>query len=348
MLVRRPLLLLLLAVSLAAFASEEPSGLDAYVLIRRDSLKPVLPPKQLLSGAADLSAGSPALVSLAGLPPVSGTLAQSGGSVIFRPADGGELTAFPLFDQPAHPGAPRTPAVRLLEVANGESEPVFLFHLRNAVIETAVPGILGQIVSEPARVAELGTPWATGSLTLAPASDDVVATGIVRDVARSAYADTLYTMFGEPARPLGLVGRRGRAAGRLGEYLPSRDSVSLSPGQMTSRAQLRHALAHELAHRWLRSHPQSGNALSAVMPPIRDSLRYGFRDPDEQLAETLAFAVHFLARSTAVPARPAAALLESYERLVPGTRNAALLLLTFPAYEHHPLVPSVRSLRVWN
>jgi hypothetical protein len=344
--VRRPLLLLLLAASLAALAAEEPSGLDAYFAARGDSLKP--PSKPVLPAAPILSAESPALVSLAGLPPVSGTLAQSGGSVIFRPADGGELTAFPLFDHPAHPGAPRTPAVRLLEVANGESEPVFLFHLRNAVIETAVPGILGQIVSEPARLAELGTPWTTGWLTLAAPNDEAGAGRIVRDLAQSAYADTLYATFGAPARPIGLVGRRGRAAGRLGEYLPSRDSVSLSPGQMTSSAQLRHALAHELAHRWLRSHPQSGNALAAVMPPIRDSLRYGFRDPDEQLAETLAFAVHFLSRSEATPARPAAALLESYERLVPGTRNAALLLLTFPAYERHSLVPSVRSLRVWN
>jgi len=346
--VRRPLLLLLLAASLVALAFEEPSGLDAYLVGRGDSLKPAVASKASFPSAPISSAESPALVSLYGLPPVSGTLAQSGGSVIFRPADGGEFFAFPLFDHPAHPGAPRTAAVRLLEVANGESEPVFLFHLRNAVIETAVPGILGQIVSEPARVAELGTPWATGFLTLAPSNDDLVATRIVQALARSAYADTLYTMFGVPGRAIGLVGRRGRSAGRLGEYLPSRDSVSLSPGQMTSEAQLRHALAHELAHRWVRQHPASGAALEAVMPPIRDSLRYGFRDPDEQLAETLAFAVHFLSRSDHLAPRPAAVLLESYERLVPGTRNAALLLLTFPAYERHPLVPSVRSLRVWN
>ena len=74
------------------------------------------------------------------------------------------------------------------------------------------------------------------------------------------------------------------------------------------------------------------------MAPIRDSLRYGFRNQDEQLAESLAFAVHFLdaSRRLAGPTR-AASLLDSYERLVPGTRNAALLLLTFPAYERHPL-----------
>ena len=84
------------------------------------------------------------------------------------------------------------------------------------------------------------------------------------------------------------------------------------------------------------------------MPPIRGSATVRFSRSDEQLAETLAFAVHFLSRKEAIPARPAAALLESYERLVPGTWNAALLLLTFPAYERHSLVPSVRSLRVWN
>ena len=43
---------------------------------------------------------------------------------------------------------------------------------------------------------------------------------------------------------------RGRAAGRLGEYITSRDSLALDPARMTSEDQLRHALAHELAHRW--------------------------------------------------------------------------------------------------
>ena len=264
-------------------------------------------------------------------------MAQSGGSLVFRPADNGELTVLPLF-RSSGLDSPRLPSVRLMEVAGGETDPVFLFHLGSAVVETSAPGVLGELVAEPARVDELGTPWTTTTLTLAPPRDPAAAAAIVRSLMATPLADSLFAVFGRPARPAGLVGPRGERAGRLGEYLAGRDSVALSPAFMTSAAQLRHALAHELAHRWLRDHPQSARALAAVMAPIRDSLRYGFRNQDEQLAESLAFAVHFLdaSRRPTAPVR-AASLLESYERLVPGTRNAAQLLLTFPAYELHPL-----------
>lgn len=339
---RRPLLLLLAAIALAAFAGERRALPEAYVAATRasgDSVRARSP------GDVPPAAGSPVLASLAGLPPEPGTIVQSGGSVVFRPDGGGSIVALPLFQEQVRADEPRTPAVRLLEVAASEGEAIFLFHLGSAVIETASPGILGTIASEPGRVSELGTPWRTGTLSLAPPGDEATALDLIRTLVRSGYADTLYSLFGMPERSVGLVGVRGRRAGRLGEYLAARDSVALSPAQMTSSAQLRHTFAHELAHRWLRDHPQTAEALAAVMPPIRDSLRYGFRDRDEQLAETLAFAVHFLQASSRAGATSAGPLLHSYERLVPGTRNATLLLLTFPEFERHPLAGSARALR---
>lgn len=328
--VRRPLLLLLIAGLLATRVGTPPNP-DGYQPVRAargDSAR-----SRSLQPVAG-TAATPALISLWGLPPVPGTMAASGGSLVFQPAGDGELAVLPLF-RSSGMGSARHPSVRLLEVAGGDAEPVFLFHLGGAVIETSAPGVLGEIVAEPKRVDDLGTPWTTAPLTLAAPGAPAEAFAIVQTLAKTAYADSLFSLFGRPSRALGVVGPRGERAGRLGEYLAGRDSVALSPGYMTSVAQLRHALAHELAHRWIRGHPRSADALTAVMSPIRDSLRYGFRNQDEQLAESLAFAVHFLDASRR--SGSAAALLESYERLVPGTRNAAQLLLTFPAYERHPL-----------
>lgn len=331
---RRPLLLLLLAVLLTTFV-EEPAGPAGYrsVAVARDTAAAGTGGVRAATG----SAATMALVSLAGLPPVSGTLVQSGGSLVFHPTDDGTMAVFPLFRTYGPTGSPRTPSVSLLEVANGTDDPIFLFHLGAAVVETSAPGILGELVAEPARIDELGTPWTTGTLTLAAPGDLAASFRIVQELSRSEYADSLFAVFGRPHRAFGVVSTRGERAGRLGEYLAGRDSVALSPSYLTSAAQLRHSLAHELAHRWLREHPQTAEALKSAMAPIRDPLRYGFRDADEQLAETLAFAVHFLDASRRPGRSAGPSLLESYERLVPGTRNAASLLLTLPAYERHPL-----------
>ena len=86
--------------------------------------------------------------------------------------------------------------------------------------------------------------------------------------------------------------------------------------------------------------PERAEQLAASMHPMRDSLRYGYHDRQEQLAEAVAFAVHFL-QVTARTETADASLLDSYERLVPGTRAAARLLITSPAYELHPLARGV-------
>jgi hypothetical protein len=116
---------------------------------------------------------------------------------------------------------------------------------------------------------------------------------------------------------------------------------------MTSEAQLRHALAHELGHRWqVRARAQLA-ALWTDVPDIRDPKRYGYRDPSEHQAEAIAFAINFL-QTTATAASPLAALalLEHYELLVPGTRVLARYLLLQPVYRLHPLRPLLTRGRV--
>jgi hypothetical protein len=137
---------------------------------------------------------------------------------------------------------------------------------------------------------------------------------------------------------LGLVGERGRGAGRIGEYVASRDSLSLDPGRTGSEAQLRHAFAHELAHRWQARAPGQLAILWRGVPPIQDPRRYGHESVSEHQAEAVAFAFHFLQTSaTAEPSGRSTELLDHYELLVPGTRVMARYLALQPLYHRHPL-----------
>ena len=160
---------------------------------------------------------------------------------------------------------------------------------------------------------------------------------MTRRLEGSTYADSLYALFGRPQRRIGLVSMRGRAAGRLGEYIASRDSLALDPARMTSEDQLRHALAHELAHRWQARAPGQIRTLWQDVRAIPDVRRYGHRHPWEHQAEAVAFAVHFLQSTAAASATDGAALLEQYELLVPGTGAVARYLALQPIYAQHPL-----------
>jgi hypothetical protein len=170
------------------------------------------------------------------------------------------------------------------------------------------------------------------------AADPAAVEALLGAVLNGGYADTLYAVFGRPARPAGVVGERGRALGRLGEYVATRDSLALDPGRMTSVDQLRHTLAHELAHRWqARSSVQLAMLWKGV-PAIRDPKRYGYRNVSEQQAEAAAFAVHFLLATAATrDARADALTLDHYELLVPGTRTLVRYLAMQPVFARHPL-----------
>ncbi len=284
------------------------------------------------------------LLSIGGLPPVPGTISLAGGSLIFQAAEGDAPIAYPLYRISMRDGKPtRRPAVTLLSIDRAHTDAVYLFHLDGGVLETASPGVLQELVTEPSKVDSLGEAWATDRFALVDARDTAAQLGAIQSLAATSYADSMFRLFGTPARPLGLVGERGQRAGRLGEFIASRDSISLSPAKMTQPAQLRHALAHELAHRWQRAMPDELRALWDGVPPIEDSLRYGFGNEQEHQAEAAAFAVHFL-QTTAAPDLPTDAaldLLEAYERLVPGTGVMVRRLVAQPLYRYHPLASTL-------
>jgi hypothetical protein len=255
-----------------------------------------------------------------GLPPVPGEFILSDSGVVFR------ASTSPVSAQPA------LLSLAYVEEENGRAH--YVFRIDSGVFETDTPGPLLEWATHPDSI-RLGR---KAFRTEEVAGDAADALRTARQAGRSSYADSLYRLFGRPSAPVGLIGKRGRAAGRLGEYVASRDSLALDPARMTSEAQLRHALAHELGHRWqVRARAQLA-ALWTGVPEIRDPRRYGYHDPAEHQAEAIAFAINFL-QATAGAALPAdaLALLEHYELLVPGTRALARYLLLQPVYQKHPL-----------
>jgi hypothetical protein len=284
----------------------------------------------------------PGYLSERGLPPVRGQVTVTDTGLVFHAADG-SATIFPLVGPLRSNGSrqwrPSTVSLAYVEQARGRS--VYLFRVDAGVFETDAPGPLLEVAAHPLWLDTLrSTSWAT-ERPLVDGGDSTSMWKTTRAITTGPYADSLYALFGQPRAVVGLVGRRGRIAGRLGEYIASRDSLALDPARMTGEPQLRHTLAHELGHRWqVRSKAQVRNLWSGVAP-IRDPKRYGYGDPAEQQAEAIAFAVNFL-QTTASGAETSAsslALLDHYELLVPGTRIMVRHLSLHPLYRNHPLQP---------
>jgi hypothetical protein len=229
--------------------------------------------------------------------------------------------------------------VSLAYVENDGDRPVYLFRIDAGVFETETPGALLDLAAHPEWLDSLGPSNAQVEPPLVNGADSTALWGATREMASSAFADSLYTLFGRPRAPVGLIGRRGRMAGRLGEYIGSRDSLAFDPARMSGRAQLRHAMAHELGHRWQARAPGQLATLWQGVLPMRDPKRYGYDDQSEHQAEAVAFAVNFLQTTAAANRSPNAALtlLDHYELLVPGTRTMVRYLALQPLYRRHPL-----------
>jgi hypothetical protein len=233
----------------------------------------------------------------------------------------------------------RPSKISLAYIESDEEGLHYVFRIDGGVFETAEPGPLMELALHPSRLNRLGGAPGKSDTPLADASDPAALRRATQKIAASAYADTLYRLFGQPRAPIGLVGLRGQKAGRLGEYIAGADSLALDPGRITGQAQLRHALAHELAHRWqARARAQIATLWSGVAP-IHDPKRYGYGDVVEHQAEAIAFAINFL-QITAAGGEPAAAslaLLDHYELLVPGSRTMVRYFSLQPVYQHHRL-----------
>jgi hypothetical protein len=226
---------------------------------------------------------------------------------------------------------------------SARGRPVYVFRLDGGVFGTEAPGPLLDVAERPWWLDSVPSREWRPERPLVNPRDTAAIWLVTRSIERSAYADTLYALFGRPAHPAGLVSDRGRRAGRLGEYIVSRDSLALDPARMSGQEQLRHAMAHELAHRWQARAQAQLSVLWQGIAPIPDSRRYGHSSISEHQAEAIAFAVHFLQTTAAVPDpdhasfRDRYGLLEHYELLVPGTAVMTRYLALQPIYAGHPL-----------
>jgi hypothetical protein len=214
----------------------------------------------------------------------------------------------------------------------------YVFRIDAGVFETESPGPLLDLASHPMWLDSLApTEWVKNQ-PLVRSGDSTALWATARAITTGAYADTLYSLFGIPRARVGLIGSRGRKAGRLGEYIGGRDSLALDPGRMMGMAQLRHTLAHELGHRWQFRAPGQLSTLWRGVEAIRDPKRYGYGTTTEHQAEAIAFAINFLQTTTAVSdADTALTLLNHYELLVPGTRTMVRYLALQPVYRGHAL-----------
>ena len=278
----------------------------------------------------------PGYLSARGLPPLPGSFTVTPSGLLFRSATG--VTAkFPLVRERTAAGR-RASAVSLAYIDETGGRPSYVFRVDAGVFETATPGPLLDLASRPVWLDSLApSDWLRDRPLVHPA-DSTALWATARAITTGTYADTLYALFGAPTSAVGLVGPRGRQAGRLGEYIGRRDSLALDPGRMTGTAQLRHTLAHELGHRWQFRAPGQLATLWRGVSAMRDPKRYGYGNAIEHQAEAIAFAVDFLqTTSSASDPDDAMTLLDHYELLVPGTRILVRYLALQPIYRRHVL-----------
>jgi len=323
------------AQSAAGYAARDGAGRSGDTLRARAAGERGEPRRSRTTPGAPIAG----YLSTRGLPPVPGVIAVTDTSLVFRPADGRRSATLP----PARPvrdsrARRRMPRVSLAYVDRTLGRPSYLFRVDGGVFETDAPGMLMDLARHPPPLDSVAAVARPAERPLVDGRNAAAVRGAIGGLMEGAYADTLYGVFGRPSRPVGVVGERGRAAGRLGEYVSARDSLALDPARMTSVDQLRHTLAHELAHRWQAHAPGTIATLWRDVPPIRDPKRYGYASTSEQQAEAAAFAIHFLL-ATAADAQPAGQLvmLDHYDLLVPGTRLLARYFALQPAFRSHPL-----------
>jgi hypothetical protein len=282
----------------------------------------------------------PGYLSARGLPPVPGRITVTDTGLVFHPITGPAVT-LPLVGPVRETSGRkwRASSVSLAYMVESRGRPVYVFRVDGGVFETDFPGPLLDVAAHPVRLDSVSaTKWVTDQ-PLVDRRDSVALWRKAREVASGPYADSLYAIFGQPRAAIGLIGPRGRSAGRLGEYIAARDSLAFDPGRMTAHGQLRHTLAHELGHRWQKHAPRQVAMLWWGVPPIRDPKRYGYGNASEHQAEAVAFAIDYLQTTASRRQSPAGSvgLLEHYELLVPGTRTMVRHLAFQPIYRNHPL-----------
>lgn len=339
---------LVLALALAASAAAaRPSsnGAEGYAGVAADTARPATAPteRRVRERATALPVGAEigGFLSPRGLPPRAGRFLVTDTGLVFLSVDGRLAQTYPLVGpiRLREGRRWRAPMVSLAYADSALGRRVYVFRVDGGVFGTEAPGPLLDVAERPRWLDSLASREWRPDRPLVNPRDTAAIWLVTRSIERSAYADTLYALFGRPARSAGLVGNRGRRAGRLGEYIASRDSLALDPARMSSEEQLRHAVAHELAHRWQARAPVQLRTLWQGIAPIPDSRRYGHNSVSEHQAEAIAFAIHYLQSTAAASSGDPSvtSLLEQYELLVPGTAVMARYFALQPIYGRHPL-----------
>jgi hypothetical protein len=335
--------LLALALAVPASAGRASDAANGYAAIAADTARsgPAPAHRRDRARATGLPAGAEiaGFLSPRGLPPQTGRFIVTDTGLVFLSSDGRLAQTYPLIGpvRLREGRRWRAPAISLAYADSALGRPVYVFRVDGGVFGTDAPGLLLDVAGRPQWLDSVAPREWRPDRPLVNPRDTAAIWLVTRSIERSAYADTLYALFGRPARPAGLVSNRGRRAGRLGEYIASRDSLALDPARMSSEAQLRHALAHELAHRWQSRAQVQLRTLWRGIAPIPDSRRYGHNRVSEHQAEAIAFAIHFLQATAAAPDPAASSLLAQYELLVPGTGVMTRYLALQPIYALHPL-----------
>lgn len=335
---------LLLAFGAALAGAPRPAGGSGYAAMSvEDTARPFLEAAERdgrpALTALPVGAEIEGFLSSRGLPPRTGRFLVTDTGLVFNSSDGRLAQTYPLVGPlRVRDGRRwRAPVISLAYRDSSDGRSMYVFRMDGGVFGTAAPGPLLDLAGRPRWLDSVASREWRPDRPLVSLFDTAAARRVNCRLERSGYADSLYALFGRPAGRVGLVSKRGRAAGRLGEYIASRDSLALDPARMTSEDQLRHALAHELAHRWQARAPGQIRMLWQEVRAIPDPRRYGHGNPSEHQAEAVAFAVHFLQVTAASPATEGAPLLEQYELLVPGTAAVARYLALQPIYAEHPL-----------
>jgi hypothetical protein len=341
---------LVLVFGVALAGTPHPGGISGYAAMSvEDTARPYLDAAERrerpVFRALPVGAEIDGFLSARGLPPRAGRFLVTDTGLVFRSTDGRLAQTYPLVGPPRvrNGRRSRAPMIALAYRDSTEGRSVYVFRMDGGVFGTAAPGPLLDLAGHPKWLDSVASRKWRPERPLVSLADTAAARRVNRRIERSTYADSLYALFGRPHRRVGLVSKRGRAAGRLGEYIASRDSLALDPARMTSEDQLRHALVHELAHRWQARAPGQIGTLWQDVPGIPDARRYGHRNPSEHQAEAVAFAVHFLQATASLAAADGASLLEQYELLVPGTGAVARYLALQPIYARHPLRPMLTT-----
>jgi hypothetical protein len=241
-------LLLVVAVA-AATAVVSTAGLRAAGYAPAAEVKPldtlrvklVGQPGRTRRSARVMGAIIPGYLSARGLPPVQGQFTVTDTGLVFRSVDG-YSARFPLVGPLRETAGRRWRAstVSLAYIDETNGRPAYVFRIDAGVFETDAPAPLLDLASRPAWLDSVASMEWDEDRPLVSSGDTATLWNTARTVAAGAYADSLYSLFGHPRATIGLMGRQGRSAGRLGEYIRGRDSLALDPGRMTGMPQLRH------------------------------------------------------------------------------------------------------------